>query len=120
MKRAWEEQNPAGYSSSSGQVNDSPWLPMPSHPYASAYSSMQNPFGDSSFSSEDPYGNVFAPESGGKKQRQSLADEDGSQDDDEDGDEDDYDEDGVRRGKKEKPKAKLTRGSRCVRVGPLD
>jgi len=106
---------------------------MHSHPYASAYSSLPNPFQpsplhnettfDSGYSREPPIKRSRPSESGSINQADSRAPSEMGDDDDEDDDDDDEDGDGQsgKGGKKGgkggkgadgKGKVKLTRGSR--------
>lgn len=108
-----------------------PGFHMPSHPYASAYSALPNPFNPTAQQEFDTGGFTGPPE---KKPRISQTDNgegssqgrDGESDGDEDDDDDD-DEDGDDGGKGTggrgkgkggkgdgKAKVKLTRGSRCA------
>ena len=141
MKRGWEPTTSSGFDvdgGSSSQADDSAWVHMPSHPYASAYSSIPNPFQSSPLPNEQSYEQGFSRSHVDKKSRMAdmtLGDaangSEGSDgdDDDEDDDEDDAGDEGrstpagkAKGGKGakaqsegKKPKAKLTRGSRaCI------
>ena len=129
MKRNWGNQQPTSYN---GQASDDAvWVHMPSHPYASAYSSMHNPF-----TPLPPQGHDMGGYSGQIEKKPKLSDtgegssrdRDGESDDDDDDEEDDDDDgdDGIagagkgppgkakgKAGKGDgKQRVKLTRGSR--------
>ncbi|ORY34671.1 fungal-specific transcription factor domain-domain-containing protein [Naematelia encephala] len=141
MKRGWEAQPPTYGQSSSEARDDAVWVSMPSHPYASAYNNMPNPFPSTLGSADQQYDPAFYAGSSGhteKKPRFSEGligdgsdlgrDEDEDGDDDDDDDDDDGDDDNVGGGKGgagkgkggrskggEGKKVKLTRGSRaCI------
>ncbi|KAK8849735.1 hypothetical protein IAR55_005070 [Kwoniella newhampshirensis] len=110
MKRSWEN-NTSNYGNHQPQQQQPPqqgdeavWVQMPSHPYASAYQSMPNPFTPSPLQNSTSYDPQTLNSAGGhqdKKPRMSDAGEammrDGGssqgKDGDSDGDEDDDDDD---------------------------
>lgn len=128
MKRTWDPADGThtyGQASSSQTTDDNKWMQSLTHPYASAYTNMgsyqpttQNPgsFKPSSYSDKRPR------LSEGDLARLGGDDDDGEDDDDEDDDEDGEEDGGSKsisakkgsKGKGDKPKTKLTRGSRWV------
>jgi hypothetical protein len=131
MKRAWEGNSGAAYGAGSGSSQDeSPWAHMSSHPYASAYSSLPNPFQPSPLHNEQHFDQDSSREYGSKRPRASdaaslhhngsEAASEGGDDDEDDDDDDDGDDSlagasgrkGKKGGKDSKAKVKLTRGSR--------
>ncbi|KAK4688546.1 hypothetical protein P7C73_g1570, partial [Tremellales sp. Uapishka_1] len=127
MKRNWETSAPAN-------PEDAVWVHMPSHPYASAYSSIPNPY--AAAIPQQAQSQSYQPFSGSaeKKARvgdhdmsrhgssngnnnEAMSDDDEDDDDDDDDDENDAPKTGKGKAKKGdgKPKVKLTRGSRaCI------
>lgn len=132
MKRAWDTGSGGNYGAGSGaSQDDSPWGHLSSHPYASAYSSLPNPFQPSPLHNEQHFDQDSGRDYGSKRPRGSDAaslhqngsegGSDGGDDDDDDDDDDDGDDSQVgtsgKKGKKGgkgdgKTKVKLTRGSR--------
>ena len=131
LKRDWNPNAPSPYSghSSTSTTDDAVWVHTPSHPYASAYSSLSNPF----TSPQQEY-DLNGDSGPVKKPRISQNDagegssqgRDGESDGDEEEDDEDNEdgEDGVRKGTSSgrvrgkggksdgKQKVKMTRGSR--------
>jgi hypothetical protein len=122
MKRGWENSKSPFGSASGGEHGreDPTWVNMPAHPYASAYSSLPNPFNPSPLQNEATFNEGYR-EPPVKRSRASEANgsEAASDNGDDDDDEEDEDEaDDSKTGKKGKgkgdgkQKVKLTRGSR--------
>jgi len=133
MKRNWDPNPVSPYNGRTpvSTNDDAVWVHLPSHPYASAYSSLPNPFTPAAQQEYDPGGYAgqvdkkprvsdLGEGSSGGRDGESDGDEEDDEDDDEDG------EDGVGgngtggRGRgtggtgASKQKVKLTRGSRWV------
>lgn len=127
MKRGWESNSSAGYGMSSSTNDEPSWPHMQSHPYASAYSSIPNPFQPSPLHHEasfegyarEPPVKRSRPSESGSLQPGSQAPSEAGDDDDEDDDDDEEGEEGGKgkkgkgaKGADGKGKIKLTRGSR--------
>ncbi|WRT69766.1 uncharacterized protein IL334_006757 [Kwoniella shivajii] len=145
MKRNWEGPSSSYGQSDGvpmGQTDESGWVQVASHPYAQAYSSIPNPFQPSPLHNSTTYdqnpsssyhdnGNMHSHQDKKPKMMDGMeGSPQGREGDSDDNDEDDEDDDDDNddsakgtpagrgkggKGKGEKPKVKLTRGSRaCI------